>query len=233
MAQYSIKHPSAVQSGLVCPACWDEQHSCSVDSNRKLYRYQRAYDSSRRPYHEGLFFYPDEDVQASIKAIDLARGVERPETTCGTGDWKAARDSKSAIRGQDETGCTVCGCRHIFAQRAVNIIQMGERYANAYYLDRHFLQLKGVKFEWQDIICKYWVWREKTLEAMDHGSGGALKPALNLMHGKLHSWQCQVSTYLGRAGSNHLAMSMPSCKKEARSLAPSCCCCPKESMLQV
>ena len=158
------------------------------------------YDPSRKSYYEGLFFFPDGDVQASIRAIDDARGVERPDTACGTGEWKAARDAKSAIRGQDETGCTVCGCRHVFAERAVNIIQMGERYANAYYLDRNFLQPAGVEFEWQDIICKYWVWREATLQAMDHGSGGDLKPALNLMHGKLHSWQCQVSLRLCLTG---------------------------------
>jgi hypothetical protein len=69
---------------------------------------------------------------------------------------------------------------------------MGERYANAYYLDCHVMQPAGVEFQWQDIVCKYWVWRKKTLDAMDHGSGGELKPALNLMHGKSHSWQCQV-----------------------------------------
>lgn len=194
MARHSAKYPAALQSGLVCPACWAKQHSCAVDSNRKLYRWARVYDSSRTSYYENFFFFPDKDVQASIKAVDSARGVdrERPDTACGTGDWKAARDSKSAIRGQDETGCTVCGCRHVFAQRAVNLVQMGERYANAYYLDRHFMQPGGVEFQWQDIVCKYWVWRKKTLEAMDHGSGGELKPALNLMHGKLHSWQCQV-----------------------------------------
>lgn len=193
MAQHTAKYPQSAPSGFVCPACWEKQHSCMVDGNRKLYRWARAYDPSRKSYYEGLFFFPDADVQASIRAIDTARGVERPDTGCGGGEWKAARDSKSAIRGQDETGCSVCGCRHVFAQRAVNIIQSGERYGNAYYLDQNFMQPKGVQFEWQDIICKYWVWREKVLEAMDHGSGGGLRPALNLMHGKLHSWQCQAS----------------------------------------
>jgi hypothetical protein len=109
MAQHSAKYPAALQSGLVCPACWEKQHSCAVDSNRKLYRWARAYDPSRKPYYENLLFYPDEDVQASIKAIDSARGIKRPDTACGNGEWQAARDSRSAIRGQDETGCTVCG----------------------------------------------------------------------------------------------------------------------------
>jgi hypothetical protein len=124
MARHSAKYPAALQSGLVCPACWEKQHSCAVDSNRKLYRWARAYDCSRTSYYENLFFFPDEDVQASIKAVDSARGVDREkaDTACGTCDWKAARDSKSAIRGQDETGCTVCGCRHVFVQRAVNLV---------------------------------------------------------------------------------------------------------------
>ena len=46
----------------------------------------------------------------------------------------------------------------------------------------------GVKYFWEDIVCKYWKWATKAggLENCD------MKPALSVMHAKAHSWTCQV-----------------------------------------
>ncbi|GAQ89043.1 hypothetical protein KFL_004820030 [Klebsormidium nitens] len=191
-ARFELKYLNAHRSGLDCPACHRHPHSCMCDGNHKLYRWDRAYEVFRQCYYGDLLLYSDADVQQSLAHLDLAMGSRPRDTCCGTGEWKAARDSKSAIRGQAETGCVLCGCRHQFAMKGVNMQYSGERYGYAYFLDRHFLQQKGVKFIYQDIICKYFPWREKVREKMGHGDGGGIRPALNLMHGKLHSWECQV-----------------------------------------
>jgi len=46
----------------------------------------------------------------------------------------------------------------------------------------------GVKYFWEDIVCKYWKWARRAggLENCD------MKPALSVMHAKGHSWTCQV-----------------------------------------
>lgn len=191
-AHFELKYFDNHRSGLDCPACYKRMHSIMCDGNHKLYRWDRAYEEFRECYYGELLLYSDADVQESLAHLDLALGNRRPDTCCGSGQWKAARDSKSAIRGQTETGSVLCGCRHQFAMKGVNMQFSGERYGYAYYLDRHFMQAKKVDFIWQDIICKYWEWRKKALEKSGHGDGAGMRPALNLMHGKLHSWECQV-----------------------------------------
>jgi hypothetical protein len=190
--RYELKYLNGHRSGLDCPARHKQPHSCMCDGNHKLYRWDREYEEFRECYCGDLLLYTDAEVQESLAHLDLAMGNRRPDTYCGGAQWKAARDPRSAIRGQAETGCVLCGCRHQFAMRGVNMQFSGERYGCAYFLDRHFLQPKGAKFMYQDIICKYWPWREKVLEMMEHGDGAGMRPALNLMHGKLHSWECQV-----------------------------------------
>ncbi|GAQ91646.1 hypothetical protein KFL_008240080 [Klebsormidium nitens] len=139
---------------------------------------------------------PGSGLSAFVKILEetgqeLGRlGVRRPDVQCGTGEWKAARDTRSAIRGQAETGAVFCGCRHQVGMKAVNLVRTGERFGYTYFLDRHFIQGRHPRFFWQDIVCKYWPWREKALDQMGEGSeSGSTKPALNIMHGKLHSWQ--------------------------------------------
>lgn len=135
-----------------------------VGGNHKLYCWDRAYEEFRECYYDELLLYRDDAVQQSLAHLDLELGTRRPDTTCGSGQWKAARDSKSAIWGQAETGCVLCGCRHQFAMKGVNMQYSGERYGYAYFLDRHFLQQKGARFMYMDISCKYWPWREKARE---------------------------------------------------------------------
>lgn len=191
--EHELASMGGLRSGLECPTCHPRPHSLIADGNRKLYRWARAYALHRECYYGELLVYGDEKVERSLAALDLALEVQRPDTRCGTGEWKAARDSRSAIRGQAETGIVFCGCRHQVAMKAVNLLFSGKRYEYAYYLDVNFMREKEVQFIWQDIICKYWPWRKKALAKMGHGTGGGARPALNLMHGKLHSWACQVS----------------------------------------
>lgn len=180
-----------MQTGLECPACYLDLHSIISDGNRKLYRWDRSYALFRDCYYGELLIFEDESVLRTLEALDIKLGVSRPDAQCG-GEWKAARDTRSAIRGQAETGAVFCGCRHQVAMKAVNLVRSGERFGYTYFLDRHFIQGRHPRFFWQDIVCKYWPWREKALDMMDEDEGGATNPALNIMHGKLHSWPCQV-----------------------------------------
>ena len=76
------------------------------------------------------------------------------------------------------------------AQAAVNMFR-GEIYGYPHYLHTRFLLPKQVKFLWQDVICLYWPW---AVSNTPPNFSGALDmaPALSIMHGKSHSWNCQV-----------------------------------------
>lgn len=92
---------------------------------------------------------------------------------------------------QDETGLVVAGCRHSIAQAALNMFR-GEVYGYAHYLHLHFLYPNNVKFMWEDVICKYWPWAQRVTAGENKMALVNTKPALSLMHGKSHSWSCQV-----------------------------------------
>ena len=102
--------------------------------------------------------------------------------------WKAARNKNFKRAKLDETGLDIAGCRHSVAQFAVNMFQ-GELYGYAHYiLAKKFLE-KPLNFFWQDIMCKFWKWAQKSDPAF---SGYHIKPALSIMHAKAHNWSCQV-----------------------------------------
>ena len=42
---------------------------------------------------------------------------------CGTTRWKAAKSSSKTMKNLDETGLIVAGCRHVIAQKAVNMFR--------------------------------------------------------------------------------------------------------------
>ncbi|GAQ89589.1 hypothetical protein KFL_005390090 [Klebsormidium nitens] len=206
-AKYERTYPAAYRNGFQCPACWKWQLVCAVDGNKKLYRWDRNYEMWRASYYDDLFFAKRTSVAAHMEALDLAGGRNRrtaqsgtgtlPPTSCGKGEWKAAKDSKSAIDGQQETGIVACGCRHQIGQRAVNMIRSGERYGYAHYLDVYFMQQLGsLSFIAEDIICKYQPWKE-SMKGKVPGcpvprNDQTTRPFLNIMHGYLHSWYCQV-----------------------------------------
>lgn len=47
----------------------------------------------------------------------------------------------------------------------------------------------GMKYFWEDIVCKYWKWAGKV-----GGPKITMKPALSVMHAKAHKWSCQESS---------------------------------------
>lgn len=68
----------------------------------------------------------------------------------------------------------ITGCSHGLAQWAVNMFQ-GELYGYANYIHLKKMIPAGVKYFWEDIVCKYWKWARKAggLEGSD------MKPALS------------------------------------------------------
>ena len=62
----------------------------------------------------------------------------------------------------------------------------------AHYLQIHRLLPQGVKFMWQDVICKYWPWFTSLPKELSPPEAFLMKPALSIMHGKAHIWNCQV-----------------------------------------
>jgi len=106
---------------------------------------------------------------------------------CGESHWQAARNSLKKKKHIDETGLSITGCRHAIAQRAVNMFY-GEVYGYAHYIQITDMIPRKVSFFWEDIACKYWPWLTKK----DQKTASSMKPALSVMHGKAHSWSCQV-----------------------------------------
>ena len=117
------------------------------------------------------------------------------------------------MRNLDETGLVVGGCRHTIAQAAVNMFR-GEMYVIMYaciytcfiwlclyirYGYTHYLHMndfvnKRVRFLWQDVICQYWPWAERTALSSDNAL--QMKPCLPAMHAKAHTWHCQVRIHM-------------------------------------
>lgn len=110
------------------------------------------------------------------------------ENKCGESTWKAARNKNVKSSKLDETGLDIAGCRHSLAQFAVNMFR-GELYGYAHYILAKKFAEKPLEFFWQDIMCKFWKWAQKSDPAFDHYQ---IKPALSVMHAKAHNWTCQV-----------------------------------------
>lgn len=110
------------------------------------------------------------------------------DSMCGESHWKAAQNAPRRRAKVDETRLEIAGCHHGLAQWAVNMYQ-GEIYGYALYLQSKKMLPAGVKYFWQDIVCKYWKWAGKI-----GGPEMTMKPALSVMHAKAHKWSCQVSS---------------------------------------
>lgn len=73
------------------------------------------------------------------------------------------------------------------AQHAINMMY-GEVYGYAHYLQVNYYIPKKIDFFWYNVICKCWPWLKKN----DPGTAQKMKPALSVMHAKVHAWSCQV-----------------------------------------
>ena len=128
---------------------------------------------------------------------------------CGSTRWKAAKAVSRTMPSLDETGLEIGGCRHAIGQKAVNMFR-GEMYDYMYcvllYYDNcysygyaHYLHTKvfaprNVGYFWEDIVCKYWPWA-RNKEHLFPGSMDMI-PCLSVMHGKAHSWPCEVCNFV-------------------------------------
>ncbi|XP_028409273.1 uncharacterized protein LOC114531868 [Dendronephthya gigantea] len=178
-----------------CPPCSMSQHSAHVDGNQKLYRFKSVPRGNRTSYYGDLFIKNNTDVDIQIAEVYSTGKKEVGSNACGDSHWKAAKAVSKSKKKQDETGLEVACCRHSIAQAAVNMFR-GEIYGYAHYLHTQYLLPRHVKFLWQDVICLYWPWAvsntpRRLLKALD------MAPALSVMHGKSHSWNCQF-TWGGR-----------------------------------
>lgn len=106
---------------------------------------------------------------------------------CGESRWKAAQNTARQKKNLDETGLEIAGCRHGLAQWAVNMFQ-GEIYGYANYIQAKKMLPAGVRFFWEDIVCRYWNWASK----IGREETKTMRPALSVMHAKAHKWSCQV-----------------------------------------
>lgn len=116
---------------------------------------------------------------------------------CGDTHWRAAKERSKTMRNQDETGLVMLSCRHSVLFQGLNMFQ-GEIFPYPMCLQQsHFVGHGPVKFVCQDVICKYWPWLQRVTSKMDANDSlqGLLnaKPFLSVVHGKAHSWPCQVT----------------------------------------
>jgi len=109
------------------------------------------------------------------------------DNICG-GSWTAAKNVGRKKKSLDETGLEVATCRHVIAQKAINMKQ-GEQYGYALYLMKHYMVKWKVEYCWADVMCKLW----KFAQRIDPDICKLMKPALSTMHAKGHSIQCQVN----------------------------------------
>eukprot|EP00111_Clytia_hemisphaerica_P015835 TCONS_00046776-protein len=172
-----------------CPCCSINQHSCHVDGNCKLYRYASSGKRRRKSIYGDTFIVDDEDVKNFIHKVygSKAKYKQENDTLCG-GVWSAAKNVGRKKKSLDDTGLEVATCRHVIAQKAINMKQ-GELYGYALYLMKYFMVGEWkVEYCWADVMCKLW----KFVKRIEPALCDRMKPALSTMHAKGHSIQCQV-----------------------------------------
>ena len=130
---------------------------------------------------------------------------------CGTSRWKAAKAASKTMQHLDETGVVIAGCRHIIAQKALNMFRAWGnvhvyifycsnvvllyicRYGYTHFLHMHYLSQRNLDFLMQDVICRYWPWTSQVNFPCD--AAYRMIPCLPVMHAKAHTWHCQVVLY--------------------------------------
>lgn len=115
------------------------------------------------------------------------------DAVCGTSHWMAAKTSSKRMGKLAETGLYLASCRHQLLLKAVNMFQ-GEIFAYPLYIQDILHKESPIEFFCQDVICKYWPWLHRMSLKMPEFSClyHETSPFLSVMHGKAHSWTCQV-----------------------------------------
>ncbi|XP_057306565.1 uncharacterized protein LOC130644823 isoform X2 [Hydractinia symbiolongicarpus] len=174
---------------MECPSCHNDQHSCHVDGNNKLYRYKSAGNKSSGPsFYQDLFICDSECVERTVDNVYSKKsGYVKTKNDCGNTVWRAAKNTAKHNNKLDVTGLSYCACRHCVAQKGLNMTQ-GEIFAYSYHLQSSFMTLNKVKYFWCDVACKYYPW----LADVDVNLSRSMTPALSVMHAKAHSSSCQI-----------------------------------------
>ncbi|XP_028409280.1 uncharacterized protein LOC114531881 isoform X1 [Dendronephthya gigantea] len=182
-----------LQDWRKCPPCSVDQHSCHIDGNHKVYRYDKVSRGTSPSYYNDHLIVENAKVDSHIRSLNskITKKDMKEDSSCGDTHWKAAKAVSKAKKNQDETGLVVAGCRHSVCQAALNMFR-GEVYGYAHYLHLNFVHPNNVRFLWEDVICKYWPWAKRVTSEQNKMALTDTKPALSLMHGKSHSWNCQV-----------------------------------------
>uniref|UniRef100_A0A7M5U8G7 CxC3 like cysteine cluster domain-containing protein n=1 Tax=Clytia hemisphaerica TaxID=252671 RepID=A0A7M5U8G7_9CNID len=171
---------------MECPACYPHPHSCHVDGNSKLYRYKRGL-RQRESFYGGRFVIPNESVSKFIDRLYNDKSKkENSNSICG-GVWSAAQNASRKMAKLDETGLEVATCRHVLAQKALNMFR-GEVFGYPYFLIKECMIKNGTNFCFADVMCKLWPFIVRD----DASIKTKIKPALSIMHAKGHSIDCQV-----------------------------------------
>ncbi|XP_066932550.1 uncharacterized protein [Clytia hemisphaerica] len=169
-----------------CPACAIYQHSCHVDGNCKLYRYKRA-KRKRSTFYEDQFIYRNPVVASFIDDLyGTKKRTSCEDSQCG-GVWTAAKNSKRKLDKLDETGLDVVTCRHVIAQKALNMFQ-GELFGYPMFLLTNFMVQRNITYCFADVMCKLWPFVVRNEPFLQD----KIKPALSVMHAKGHALECQV-----------------------------------------
>eukprot|EP00775_Hariotina_reticulata_P000077 gene77-biopygen206 len=172
---------------LQCPACSSGSACVHIDSNMKLFVWERARELWRTARYKE-FFVSDDDVQLTIKAADAARGAggraqaaAAASNVCN-GIWTAAGDAQQRRQArQAVTGrCVATDARHGLPICASNLIDSGERYAYGFHLlaERLLQPPWSVKQVHMDIMCKWGPWCRRTLDALQQVPSEAVPQAL-------------------------------------------------------
>lgn len=103
----------------------------------------------------------------------------------------AAKNTSRKMAKLDETGLEVATCRHVIAQKALNMFR-GEVFGYPLYLIKYFIVAQNVKFCFADVMCKLWpfICNNEPLLA------SKILPALSVMHAKGHAMECQARIFI-------------------------------------
>ncbi|XP_028417950.1 uncharacterized protein LOC114542647 [Dendronephthya gigantea] len=112
-----------LQDWRKCPPCSVDQHSCHIDGNHKVYRYDKVSRGTSPSYYNDHLIVENAKVDSHIRSLSskITKKHMKEDSFCGDTHWKAAKAVSKAKKNQDETGLIVSGthtesARHIRTQ---------------------------------------------------------------------------------------------------------------------
>uniref|UniRef100_A0A7M6DRD2 Uncharacterized protein n=2 Tax=Clytia hemisphaerica TaxID=252671 RepID=A0A7M6DRD2_9CNID len=141
----------------------------------------------RESFYNGRFVIPNENVSKFVEKLYKDKTKkDNNDSICG-GTWPAAQNVSRKMAKLDESGLEVATCRHVLAQKAINMFR-GEIFGYPYFLIKEFMIPRGTNFCFADVMCKLWPFMTRD----DPSIKTLISPALSIMHAKGHSHDCQL-----------------------------------------